>query len=607
MQILQTLTPRWISPALAVGLALTVCTAALPAQEDQPSTGQIHQRIDRLIEQLGHEDYFVRQSAQAELARFSFKAFDALNAATTHEDLEVAARAKHLLGLMRVEWTTGSDPPEVQKHLAGYGSLRPTAKLLRIRALASLPGVKSAPALCRLVRYEKSPVLSKHAAIELLGSQPPDEPPNRQLAGLLRKNLGLSRRTAAAWLLTWVRFGVDPSAAVSDWAKLVEAEYSLLKQSRTQTDPSIVARLVRFQIQWLKKLDRKDETLAAMHRLIDLETGKTDTLEELLRWLIEQQAWESVDKLAARFPAQFASSPILLYNVAQAQARQGKNNQAEQTARRAVKLNPGNSPQQVIKHYAVARTLWQRGMFEWAQREYRQIIDTGTPAGPEVMAAHSLLGELLHDLGKELDAAKALEALVQAAEKKTNLSAMIRDRLPPVRSRMNYFFACHWQGRNDRAKQHEHLDKALKADPTDVDALIASYRLPDQTAEYREKTLGLIKQAAAKFRREITRAPDESTPCNQLAWLVANTEGDLDAALEYSRKSIQLRPTSAGFYDTLAHVYFARGDYVNAVKTQAKAARMEPHTKSIARQLEVFRKRLDETKKKSLAPGKPGG
>ena len=607
MQILKTLAPSWVAPVLAAGVTLAVGVARLPAQQDQRQTEQIQKRIDRLIEQLGHEDYFVRQQAEAELAEFSFEAFDALSAATTHEDLEIAARARHLLRLMRVQWTNESDPPEVRKLLGGYELFNGATRLSRMRSLAGLAEGKGIPALCRLVRYEKSPVLSKQAATELLGSQPADEPPAKELAELLRKNLGPSRRTAATWLLTWVRFGDDPEAAVADWTKLVEKEYSLLKQSRTQTHTSVVAKLVRFQVGWFKKLKRKDQALTAMHRLVDLETGDPQTLAELLGWLIEQQAWESVGKLADRFPAQFARNPVLLYTVAQAQAEKGNDDQAEQTVQRALGLNPGNGLQQLIQHYLAARALWQRGLLKWAQREYRHIIDTGTPNNDVVIAAYSLLAEMLHDQRKELEAAKVLEALVQAAGKQANLPAAIRDRLPAIRSRMDYFFACHFQSRNDRAKQREYLDKAVAADPTDADVLIARYRLPDQTAEYRSETLKLIKQAAAKFRQEIAHAPDNGTPYNQFAWLVANTEGDLDRALEYCRKSIQLSPTSGGLYDTLAHVYYARGDYENAVKTQTKAAQMEPHTKAITRQLEVFRKKWEETKKEGKAPGKPDG
>ena len=61
----------------------------------EPSRQEIH----RLIEQLGDKDYFVRQQAETHLAQLGFEAFDALSEATTHEDLEIAARAKRLLQL----------------------------------------------------------------------------------------------------------------------------------------------------------------------------------------------------------------------------------------------------------------------------------------------------------------------------------------------------------------------------------------------------------------------------------------------------------------------------------------------------------------------------
>jgi tetratricopeptide (TPR) repeat protein len=597
---------KWIALVLAAGAFFSVGVPAPATQEPQRQTEQTAKRIDRLIEQLGDKDYFIRQQAEAELAKLSFEAFDALSAATTHEDLEIAARARHLLRLMRVQWTTDDDPAEVKMLLRDYEVLSNADKVLRMRRLAALPKGAGIPALCRLVRYERPAVLSKQAAVELL-SGPAAEVPDKALGELLRKHLGSSRRPGAIWLVSWLRLREDAQAAISQWTKLVDAEYSLLGQSSAETSPDIVAKLVRLQVQWLKRLQRSDEVVAAMHRLVDLETGNPQTLAELLRWLIEQQAWESVDKLAGRFPAQFARNPLLLYTVAQAQGEKGRKDQAEQTAQRALALNPGNDPRQLITHYQVAQALWERGMLGWAQREFRHVIDSTTSVNEFTMEASRLLGELLHDQGEELPAAEVLDALVQSAQKQPVLAPVIRTRLPAIRSRMNYFYACHFQGRNDRAKQRQYLDQATAADPTDVDVLIARYRLPDQTAEYREETLRLIKQAAEKFRREVAHSPDNVTPYNQFAWLVANTEGDLEAAREFSERSIQLSPDSGGFYDTLAHVYFAKGDYQNAVETQTRAAQMEPHSKLIARQLEVFRKKLSETKAGDRTPRKPGG
>jgi tetratricopeptide (TPR) repeat protein len=597
MRVSQTSPPRWVAALLAAVVVWSLGLAGVAAEEAGQNAAQTQRRIDRLIEQLGDADYFLREQAEAELAKLSFEAFDALQAATTHEDLEIASRARHLLQLMRVQWTVAGDPPEVKGLLAHYEALPQPAKLGQMRSLAALPKGAGVPALCRLVRYETSPVLSKYAAVELIGSRPFDVPPSQELAEVLRKNLGPSRQTAAGWLMTWARFGDDPRAAIAEWTKLTDEEYATLRQSLAETDITIVARLVRFQVQWLKKLDQKEQTLAAMQRLVDLETGNAATLGELVAWLIEQQAWESIDKLTDRFPAQIAGNPLLLYTVAQAQAAKGRPAQAEQMAQRALALNQGNNRQQLESHFEVARALWQRGMSAWAEREFRHILDTGTAVDEVMLVTSSMLGEMLHDQGAELKAAEVLDRLDKAVRQQPILPPVMRAHVPGIRSRMEYFYACHFADHGDRQQQREHLDKAIAADPSDVDVLIARYRLPDQTPEYRAETRKLIAQAGDKFRREMTHAPDDATAYNQFAWLVANTEGDLEAALEFSQKSIELSPGSGGYYDTLAHVYSAKGDYQKAVETQTRAAQLEPHTKAIARQLEVFRKKWHETKK----------
>ena len=79
-----------------------------------------------------------------------------------------------------------------------------------------------------------------------------------------------------------------------------------------------------------------------------------------------------------------------------------------------------------------------------------------------------------------------------------------------------------------------------------------------------------------------------------MPWLAGNTDGDLDQALEYSLTALKLSPNSGACLDTLAHVYFARGQFKKAVETQEKAVRYEPHSGLIVRKLEVFRKKLAE-------------
>ncbi len=103
-------------------------------------------------------------------------------------------------------------------------------------------------------------------------------------------------------------------------------------------------------------------------------------------------------------------------------------------------------------------------------------------------------------------------------------------------------------------------------------------------------------------RKDIDDSPDDPTPYNQVAWIVANTEGDVDEAVRFSHKSVDLARATAtgpteikrigGLLDTLGHCYYAKKDYAAAVKYQSEAAKLDPHTKTIARQLAVFRQAL---------------
>jgi tetratricopeptide (TPR) repeat protein len=171
-----------------------------------------------------------------------------------------------------------------------------------------------------------------------------------------------------------------------------------------------------------------------------------------------------------------------------------------------------------------------------------------------------------------------------------------------LRARMHFFFACQAASQSDAAVERTNLDQAIEQEPTDLDVLIALYRVKDDNPARREKVMKLIKTVVDTCRNEIEDIPDEPVNYNELAWLVANTEGDFDEAIRFSQKSVELARAEATttsdfkhvgqYLDTLAHCYFAKKDYANAVKYQAEAVKLDPHTKAISRQYQVFRDAL---------------
>ena len=594
--------------AASVGLALVLAAwaagpvaagveepkSAAPAAKEPASP----ERIDKLIRELGNKDYYVRQRAQEQLARLGLDAVEALEAATSDEDPEVAARAKYLLRLMRVEWTVADDPAEVKKCLSDYENMDARSREARMRMLAGLPDAKGVAALCRLVRFERSSLLSKAAAAALLLHGKAADPPAPAVVEIIRKSLQGCKRPGAIWLLTWTRLASDPQAAMAQWGKLVDAERALLRQTPEESSSELVARLTRFQVAWLKKLGKNDEAVAAIRQLVDLEPGDSESVAELLEWLIDQKAWKVVDALTERFAPRFAAEPVLLYSLAQAYGERGEKKRSEETALRAFHLHPGKQDDQLIHHYAVAQQLRDRGLFGWARREYEHVIGQGAEEEELTVMSRLYLSEMLHEQGQDLDAAGALEKLARAIDAGKVTEAMLYGRdANDVRSRMPYFYACHWAAKGNGAKQREYLQKALDANPEDIDVLIACYHLPGQAADYHAKIGGLVEKAAAKLHAAIAADPENPSMYNQYAWLVGNTEGDFDEALKCSRRSLELQPEEGGYYDTLAHVYFGKGDFENAVKYQTKALQLDPHSGIIRNKLELFRKKLQEKKK----------
>jgi tetratricopeptide (TPR) repeat protein len=395
-----------------------------------------------------------------------------------------------------------------------------------MQKLAALPAAAGVPALCRLVRYELSPMLSKSAAVAILNREPIPPAEEPKLIATIRENLTGSSQTAAKWLLAYLALRKDPKAAMAEWNRLVEVEQGVLRRTPDRSSPRIVG--------------------------------------------------------------------SLLYDLAVVQAGQGLQELADKTAQRARQVIPGRTAADLYGHVVMAYTLRRRGLFPWAIEEYQQAIHSNFPECAAM--AYIALSEMYHDMGDDVNAAQTVQDTLKMVDSRAieNLVAATDHSVEELRARMNYFLACHWQAKGDAAKHRQYVDEALKAFPMEVDSLIARYRLPNQDADYHKKTMEMIARTVTGMREEIEKTPDDAQGYNQLAWLIGNTEGDLDEALRLVQKSIELGPDNGAYYDTMGRVYYARGDYPNAVKYQSQAAELEPHSGLILKQLQFFKDQLRE-------------
>jgi tetratricopeptide (TPR) repeat protein len=563
--------PRYAAGRLAAALLVLVAIGSIGARAlaaDDPPADETQRRISELIGQLGSGEYIVRQRAEQELVGYGFEALDAILAAQKSADLEVAARAAYVSALINIHWERDGDPEEVRRLLSDYGLLDENGKRARIVELAMLGDDGGLTALVRIVRYEKSDPLGKEAALAIIRPERQGRPPlteqqtaarGETLRSLLQSEFSNNQRTAAAWVRAYVAGFTEPQEAIDQLAVAIEREKSALREEPGESNVRHVLVLAEMQVANLRRLGRDDETSTVFADLVQFGPRDIESIRSLLSWLIEQEAWEAIDTLVTENEMTVLRDPRLLYQLAQECRNRGAYDRAEHFFVRVLDMN-------------------QTGDLSW-------------------IFAGWYGSQMLHDIGKHQAAADMLKRVVGPGVNEAdvrNQAASIGVQVEYLRALVEYYQACAGEEQGDVAKQRAHLDLAIAHDPTDLDTLIAMYRLGDGDAEYRRQVIGRIERHAKELQTEIAANPGDPSPYNQFAWLIGNTQGDFAEAIQFSQKSLELRPDTAAYLDTLAHCYAAIGDFANAVKFQTRAVELEPQTQIIVRKLDVFKAKLTE-------------
>jgi tetratricopeptide (TPR) repeat protein len=602
-------------PAVLALAALGPGPAVAEAQKTSDAAlSKTEQRIGRLIEQLGAEDFGSRERAQGELSQLGLEAYDALHAAQSHHDPEIGLRARYLLRSMSVRWFADTDSPKVVAILKEYGDLPEEQKRNRIDRLAALESRLGVQPLVRLARFETSEPLAKYAALKILEmSTPMDEGEKAELTKAIDEVAGSSKRPAAGWLRLYSQSLADPAGALAAWEQATKAEHELSKKNPDKSSKEIVRDLYRFHINLLQRLQRDDEALAAMRHTFELLDGTPDQISEMVDWLMSRQAWQAVLEVSQRFESAFQDNAGLLYRLAATYDKLDQPDKAAESAAKALALKPEN----LDDHILIGQMLEDRpGLVKWAEAEYAHVLKGALPGSQQDFKARFRLSELLHDRLQELPAAETLKPVCDllAKDPAANDTVMRLSRDPAkVVARMHFLFACHYNTQGDTANERKHLKAAIDADETDADVLIAMFRLKDADEKWKATTRQTIESAAAGFRSQVMEGRDAvsmadsdsgrlaahfdlAIACNQYAWLVGNTFGDFDEAVKLSEEAVkisqeivELKPSHAGFLDTLGRCYYGAGDLAKAVEHQAHAARLNPDSGQIRRQLEFFK------------------
>ncbi|WP_442509788.1 tetratricopeptide repeat protein [Novipirellula sp. SH528] len=578
-----------------------------------------------MIDKLGSESYATRVRAREALAHLGLQAFDELHLAQYHPDSEIAMTARHLVSSLLVSWSKPSDSDEVREILHEYGAQSVEERQSRIERLSELPDREGLGALVRLTRFETSLDLSRIAALAVMQQKSAEEVDQRkQHAEQIHEGLSSCDRAAATWLDAYANDLQNGTYDAEQWTELVsEQRRQLDTASAQQTTRDSVLELVRVCVRhaWLN--DKFDDALALAKANLDLIPPTTRDLTHACSWAIENGLYPIVLELQKQHLQMFNAQPMLLYSAAEAIRADGDLEQAERLAERAIqirpfpsdetereKMSPNDLEETAQTHREIAQELQQRGLYEWAEREYRAIIDNLEMDASPSVSARDRLATMLGDLERHQEVVDLLTPLIDRIESddqlKNRLNAL-RFTYDEMRSNIQWHSGLQKIEQGDIESAKPFLAKAFRLRPENIDILISMYRLDQNDPVWTEMVDALLAQNIQRAKQEIAsievmmkqqarfqpRGYELAQALNQYAWLVSNTKGDYDQALRYSLKSIELLPNDSALLDTCARCYFATGDLKNAVATQRKAIRLTPHSPPMLRQLEEFQAKLE--------------
>jgi tetratricopeptide (TPR) repeat protein len=84
------------------------------------------------------------------------------------------------------------------------------------------------------------------------------------------------------------------------------------------------------------------------------------------------------------------------------------------------------------------------------------------------------------------------------------------------------------------------------------------------------------------YRRVISLDPNNLLAINNLAWILSESQGQYQQALEMAQKGLQLKKQYIDLIDTLGVIYYRMGKFDQAVENLTKAVELYPASSSQA-------------------------
>jgi tetratricopeptide (TPR) repeat protein len=476
-----------------------------------------------------------------------------------------------------------NDPPEIQKLLSQYDSCQSFQKMLLLMGLSQLPTEESLAPLMRIVMHEKDPSAARFSALAVLWDLP--------------------------YTQSVPQFSIPvPEPKLFPDPKEWSARNELNRKKRQETieklreylasEPSGLEgkRFLERLLQLEKSAQEENVDLAPFEGLFQSLSEKVNMEDPVDLTFLHEYLLFSVDLLAQNGHEKEAKDFFIsLMSLGQTTFGKSRFHLANE---RSTTLN--------YRTFLIQR-LVRRGHWDLVPQEIallnKDISDTEKVRLLSTFSsALSTIGEF--DLAREytqnvrrLNFLRIHKTTEEEAEDATSL------RLNQQIAQLQALDACK---KEDYAKAKEILIKNFEAKgEPDVDLLILARKIAIFTKDSEwlddlEKRIDEMLDQTEKSIRSETVKLLGGNQMNTYAWLAANTERKLDEALEYSEEAVRRLPNSPGIQDTLATVYFARGDYEKAFEIQSKAVEESAAEMELWVNLERFRVYRDEKKSEKV-------
>lgn len=428
----------------------------------------------------------------------------------------------------------------------------------------------------------------------------------------VRRLLKSCVRPATSFVFAWFDFeeaktDAEKKAAYDKWDKLCTKEERLVANTPTNYKEVFVF-LLMTQIEKAVELKLSEEIQINLikRQLKQSPYRNIAHYKDIIDRLIKEKAW----KEAGLTIPEFGTVMMRVYNQDTLPRffclliRSGKEKLGDELFELFLKSSPRRGAAKATSHNRCAGVLAQEGFDDRAiaQSEAAIKVDNLKTSRPEqrpswrcfqrIISIYEGREEFELAAKKTAEMQKALESLPKKKKKKTTRTLPKIQKQPSeidlllkrTKSLIAYYKAMAEKKKGNETAYRKFLEEGLNLDTESNEVLIECYKLPvtPTSQKFHNRIVDQIQKTVVSLTRQAQRTKDQEKAANWAAWLVANTEGDLDPVIKLLESARTPRAKlSANSLNTLAICYYKKGNIEKAVSLQREAIEQEPYDRII--------------------------